>query len=145
MDLKKKIAILCSIIVVLILAAIIIAKSFSKNYLIELKYQDVIDKIENKESFVICISQTECTHCQSYKPKLAKVAKEYKINIYYIDIDLLSKDEKQKFNKYISITGGTPSTVFIKEGEEKTSASRINGDVSTSKIIKKLQQNNFIK
>jgi len=101
MDLKKKIAILCSIIVVLILAAIIIAKSFSKNYLIELKYQDVIDKIENKESFVICISQTECTHCQSYKPKLAKVAKEYKINIYYIDIDLLSKLE----NSQIKVNG----------------------------------------
>ena len=33
---------------------------------------------------------------------------------------------------------------FIKNGEEKTTATRIEGDVSTDKIIDKLKKNGFI-
>lgn len=144
MNLKKKIIILCSIAVILLISALVIDKTIGKNYFNKITYQEVINKIENKEDFVLCISQTTCTHCQSYKPKLEKVANKYQINIYYIDVDLLTEEERKQFNKYVNISGGTPSTVFIKEGTEKTAANRINGDVSTEKIIKKLKQHGYI-
>ena len=67
----------------------------------------------------------------------------HKINIYYIDVDLLNNDEKDKFDSYISYDG-TPITVFIKKGEETSAATRINGDASISKIEKKLKSNGFL-
>ena len=59
----------------------------SNSNLIELDYHNLENKINNKESFVVCISRTTCSHCNDYKPKLRKVANKYKINIYYTDID----------------------------------------------------------
>ena len=58
----------------------------SDNGLVELNYNELTTKIENKEDFVVCISRTTCSHCNDYKPKLRKVANKYKINIYYIKI-----------------------------------------------------------
>ena len=69
---------------------------------------------------------------------------KYKINIYYTDIDKYNKTDLENFNKLISFDGGTPVTIFIKNGEEKTTATRIEGDVSTDKIIDKLKKNGFI-
>ena len=145
MKLKKKIIILCSVALILLVGAIIVDKIVSENYFSSITYQEVITKMDHKENFVLCISQTTCNHCQSYKPKLEKVANKYKVNICYIDIDLLDDEEQKKFSKYVNINGGTPSTVFIKGGEEKTAANRINGDVSTDKIIQKLEKHGFIK
>ena len=104
----------------------------SDNGLVELNYNELTTKIENKEDFVVCISRTTCSHCNDYKPKLRKVANKYKINIYYTDIDKYNKTDLEKF------------TIFIKNGEEKTTATRIEGDVSTDKIIDKLKKNGFI-
>lgn len=144
MKLNKKIIILCSIAVILLVGAFVADKLLSKSYFNEITYEEIITKMDQKDSFVLCISQTTCSHCQSYKPKLEKVANKYQVNIYYIDVDLLTDENKKALSKYVSISGGTPSTVFIKEGTEKTAANRINGDVSTAKIIKKLQQHGFI-
>lgn len=116
----------------------------SNSNLIELDYHNLENKINNKESFVVCISRTTCSHCNDYKPKLRKVANKYKINIYYTDIDKYTKTDLKKFNNLISFDGGTPVTIFIKNGEEKTTATRIEGDVSTDKIIDKLKKNGFI-
>ena len=116
----------------------------SNSNLIELDYHNLENKINNKESFVVCISRTTCSHCNDYKPKLRKVANKYKINIYYTDIDKYNKTDLENFNKLISFDGGTPVTIFIKNGEEKTTATRIEGDVSTDKIIDKLKKNGFI-
>ena len=89
----------------------------SDNGLVELNYNELATKIENKEDFVVCISRTTCSHCDDYKPKLRKVANKYKINIYYTDIDKYNKTDLEKFNKLISFDGGTPVTIFIKNVE----------------------------
>ena len=137
-----------NIIIIIIIIVLGIGLSYllfnSNSNLIELDYHNLENKINNKESFVVCISRTTCSHCNDYKPKLRKVANKYKINIYYTDIDKYNKTDLEKFNKLISFDGGTPVTIFIKNGEEKTTATRIEGDVSTDKIIDKLKKNGFI-
>ncbi len=145
MKTKNKIIILCLVAVVLIVAALFGDRLLSREYLHEIKYDDLMTKIENKEDIILCISQTTCNHCQSYKPKLARVGKKYKVDIYYIDVDLLNQEERQELNKKVSISGGTPATAFIKNGEEKTAANRINGNVSTDKIIEKFKKQGYIK
>lgn len=143
----KKILIICLIIAILVGAFYLLINSSdnNKNNLIKLSYDEIINKIDNKESFVLVISRTNCSHCANYKPKLKEVAGKYNIKIYYIDTDELDKETLTKFTQKMSFDGSTPTTLFIKDGEEKTTATRIEGDVSEERLIEKLKKNGFIK
>ena len=136
--------IIAIVILVLLVAFLIINKAISKGDLVELTYDEFTEKIDNEESFVLCVSRTTCSHCATYKPKLENVAKDYGIDLYYIDIDKYSDEEQEEFVKVINFNDTTPTTVFLKNGKETTASNRINGDVSTSRIIDKLKSNDFI-
>lgn len=140
---NKKTIFLISIITLILILTIVLFLTQEKN-LIKLNYNEVMTKIENKEDFVLCISAKECIHCQEYKPKLKKIAKEYNIIIYYINKNELSEDEYEKFKSKFSFDGATPTTIFFKDGEETTTANRIEGNVKTEKIINKLKSNGII-
>lgn len=143
---KSKFFIFAIILLVLIVTSLIVNNYFSATgSLIELNVDDVIYKVKNKEDFVLCISQTTCSHCASYKPKLEKISKEYDLEIFYIDIDKYNDDKKNEFRNYVSFDGSTPVTAFIKNGEEATSSNRIFGNLSTDKVIEKFKKNGFIK
>lgn len=144
MKVKTKIIILVVVCLLVLVGALLIDSLHSRTYLVEVKSKDVIKMINDKEDFILLISQTTCNHCMSYKPKLESVANEYKIKIYYIQVDLMEEKETQDFGNYIDYNG-TPTTVFIKDGVEKTAATRINGDASISKIKSKLKANGWIK
>ena len=58
--------------------------------------------------------------------------------------DTLTKEEYQDFKTKLSFDGGTPTTIFFKNAEEKTTATRIEGNIKTEKIIEKLKNNGFI-
>ena len=142
---NKKIFIFSAIILLVILVVLVFSNTKASKYgLFELKCDEVIEKIKNKESFVLVVSQTTCTHCISYKPVLESVAKKYKIKAYYVDVNLFSEEEDNEFKKYVSYSD-TPSTLFIKDGEESTRANRIVGEANEEKIVSKLKQNGFIK
>ena len=143
MSTKKKVMILVSICLVVLVGAVIADRIMGKSYFNEISFNDIMEKIENKEDVVLLISQTTCSHCISYKPKLKDVANKYKLNIYYIDVDLLGEDEAKELKSKVNYSS-TPVTVFLKNGEEKTAANRINGDASKDKIVKKLKNNGFI-
>ena len=143
MKIKSRVIILVSICLIVLIGGLIADSILSKSYLVELGYDEVIEKVENDESFVILFSQTTCTHCISYKPKLEAVANEYKMEIYYIDIDLLSKSKRDELGDRLNFDA-TPITMFIKNGEETSVATRIEGDASKEKIISKLKSNGFI-
>ena len=143
MKVKTKVIILVILCLVLLIGDLYGDKILSKSYLSEIKYDKVIEMMDNKEDFILLVSQTTCNHCMSYKPKLEDIAKEYKIQMYYIQVDLLNNEEKEKFEDYISYDG-TPATIFIRNGEEKTVASRINGNQSISTIKMKLKANGWI-
>jgi len=141
---KKRALILGGICLVILVGAIIADSLLSKSYLKEIEYEQLIQKIEGKESFVVLFSQTTCAHCMDFKPKLQSVANKYKVYIYYLETDLLNDEEREKLKTYFNFSG-TPTTIFVTEGEEKTAATRINGDVSEEKIISKLKSNGYIK
>lgn len=143
MNKKNFIISICSLI--LIILFVIAFNYYSRPRLYELDVNQVKEKIDNKESFILCISATYCSHCKEYKPKLEDISKEYRMDIYYIDFDKYSDEEQNLFRDYVSFDGGTPVTLFIKNGEEETTVNRINGNVSKDKIISKFKSNGFIK
>ena len=67
------------------------------------------------------------------------------IDIFYTDVDTFSEEDYEKFKTEFSFDGSTPTTIFFNDGEEKTTATRIEGNVSTEKVINKLKKNGFIK
>ena len=117
--------------------------SIETNYFKEVNINNLINMIDNKEDFILVISQTYCSHCTSYKPKIEEIANNKKITVYYIEYNLLSSDERSLFDNYINITG-TPTTVFFEDGEERLDATRINGNTSKETIENVLKSNGYI-
>jgi len=99
---KKKILIFGSILVIILAVigmvyASITLKGKEKNednHLLEINFTDLNKKVENKETFILLISQTECAHCLAYKPIFKKVLAKYDITAYELSLDKLSKEEK---------------------------------------------------
>lgn len=144
---KKNYLVIGGIILIAIIIGVIVwynVSSGSKNF-IKLNYNEILEKIDNKESFILCVSASECTHCKSYKPKLKKISNDYDIKIYYTDVDKFNDGDYEEFKDKFSFDGGTPTTMFFKDGEERTTATRIEGDISIERTIDKFKKNGFIK
>lgn len=120
--------------------------NYSGNGLVALSFEELKVKIDNKDSFVLCLTQTTCIHCADYKPKLEKIAKKYGIDIYYTDIDLYSDEDYENFKEVVQFrdSDGTPMTLFFIDGKEESVMTRMSGDVAEATVIKKLEKYGFI-
>jgi len=147
---NKKNNIIIIISVILLIAVIIfllINKQNHKEYKVEeIDYKTLTEKIENKETFVLVFSQTTCSHCVSYKPILKQVAKKYKLdNIYYLDYDIEDEKKQEKIKTEFNFDGGTPTTIFFKNGKEVSVLKRLVGEVPESKLVNNLKELEYIK
>lgn len=144
---RKKNKIILSIVAIFIITAIIFVLIYNvvkKDYFIKLNYEEFFNKWENDDTFALVISKSKCPYCELYTPKIEKISQKYKLNIYYIEVDSFTADESSAFSNLIPYSG-TPTTVFIKNGEELSKATRINGNTNEEKIINKFKANEFIK
>lgn len=149
---KKVIKIILGIILILAVIGIIYASTTlnKKNneldsHLVVLTYKELKEKLDNKEDFILVITKTTCSHCESYKPKLKDVLSKYDIKAYEIALDKLSDDETKVFNEIANVSG-TPTTIFIKNGSESTTSNRLVGDIQDEDtIITRFKALGFIK
>lgn len=116
----------------------------NKEALKELSFTELKDKLANKESFILVISQSYCSHCMEYKPKLKEILEKNNIEAFYIEYDLLSDSEKQTIKDNFPFTG-TPTTINIQKGKEIDAENRIVGSSTEEKIEKYLKENGYIK
>ncbi len=114
------------------------------SHLIEITYDELQKKVDNKESFILLFSQTQCSHCAEYKPVLKKVLTKYDLYAYEIVTDKLTKEENAKIKDIANISG-TPATVFIEDGVETKTSTRLSGTKSESKIVSRLKSLGYIK
>lgn len=112
--------------------------------LVELTYKELEKKLDNGDTFILVITQTRCSHCAQYKPVLKEVLYEYGITAYEIDQEKLTDKELGKLKNVANISG-TPTTVFIVDGEEINTSSRLKGAVTNKHtIIKRLKAQGYI-
>lgn len=112
--------------------------------LVELTYKELEKKLDNEDTFILVITQTRCSHCAQYKPVLKEVLYEYGITAYEIDQEKLTDKELGKLKNVANISG-TPTTVFIVDGEEINTSSRLRGAVTNKHtIIKRLKAQGYI-
>lgn len=139
------IGILVFLVVTLLGATIYFALKPEKNSLIPITGNELFAKLEQKETFILLVSQEGCSHCEEYKPVLNRVLTENSITAYELDLTNLRKDEElnKKFSSLFNIDG-TPTTIFINEGTEKTTINRLVGSKNYSSLVKSLQERGFI-
>ncbi len=147
---NKIIKILIIIVVVVAIGSLIIASIFLNRkqndldkHLVELNFSELQEKIDNKETFLLVITQTTCSHCAEYKPVLKETLAEYDLVGYYIEEDLLSKEDLGKL-KEIANVSGTPTTIFIENGQEGSTSTRLSGNQQKSVIVQRLKSMGYI-
>ena len=131
------------IILVAGVALFLLKDNFKTNYVTSISLDELKEKIKNKESFILVFTQDTCSHCKEYLPKLSRIGKEYNLTFYDLSTTKLNSEEKN-YIKNISNYDGTPTTVFIENGEEKSSTTRIEGNVSEARIIERLKAMGYI-
>ena len=133
-----------SLIFVFVFIMLVTGCSSNNKNIKEISLDKFKEKIANKETFALYIGNKDCVHCEAYKPILESVLNEYNITIYQIDNSKLTDDEYSEFKSYISISG-TPTIVFIVDGEEETTLNRIVGETSKEETIERFKTNGYIK
>lgn len=109
---------------------------------IELTYDEYETKIKNKDSFVLLMWQTGCSHCISFEPTLNKIISYYNLEIYSINLANITDDEYSKIENKTYITG-TPTTVVFKDGVTQTK--KLIGDRDTETVLEFLARYNYLK
>lgn len=122
----------------------VVSNNEQNEYLIKLKFNELQTKIDNKESFILVITQTTCSHCHEYRPILINVLEEYNIVAYELELDKLTTKERGKLNDIANVSG-TPTTIFIYDGVEKSTTNRIIGSVAKNKLVSKFKAMGYIK
>lgn len=133
--------------ILLILAVFLLIFTYGcnkKEHIIEISTDEFLNKIENKESFALYIGNENCSYCVAYKPTLEQVLNDYNIDIYHLDNSKLTSEDYNKINPIINVQS-TPTIVFIKNGQEKSTLDRIIGKVSYEKTVNKFKKNGIIK
>lgn len=84
----------------------------------EITYDQYEEKVNNKDMFLVVIVRDGCGYCEAYEPIVEKVANDYNLPFYYINLSNLTSEESNKListNKYLKRQKkwGTPTTLFM--------------------------------
>lgn len=112
--------------------------------LININVSELEKKINNKDTFILVLSQTGCSHCEQYLPELNRTLEENDIKAYVLNITDVNEDDSKKLAQHVNFSG-TPTTAFFIEGAEKTTLNRFVGYASKTKIVERLKSLGYIK
>ena len=110
--------------------------------------QDVFDKMENNETFVVMLSQTYCNACLSFFMETDPYTEEIGLTLWDIILDdeKTSEEENLKLtNEKFGYFSTTPSIYYIENGKVKDSLCANNERVNLESYKKFLVDNNIIK
>ncbi len=138
-----KLFLITFLIVILGISLVIIFVNKDDSKLNYISVSELQEKINNKESFMLVVSQTGCPHCEQYLPELESALKEYNFPAFVINLTNLNSEDAKTFSNMVKVTG-TPTSIFYKNGEETTSLNRINGSVSKSNLVERLKSLGYI-
>lgn len=132
------------ILVIAGIAFIFLSKNLQTESVKIINMNELKEKINNKEKFILVVTQEGCTHCKSYIPTLRKIGNENKITFYEIDEKKWNDEETKYFKSIANFDGGTPTTFFFENGEEKSTSNRLVGNVPEYRVKEKLKALGYI-
>ena len=118
--------------VLITILAIFLTGCSNSNVVTEINYSKLEDLINNKESFILEVIQTGCSHCEEFSPRFKAVLKTNEKEAYSINLYNMTEKELKKFNKLTTSVSGTPTVLYFEDGKE--TSHKINGSVPNEKI-----------
>ena len=106
-----------------------------------LTYDEYTKKLANKDSFVLFIWQTGCSHCESFEPKLNNIISYYNMDIYGLNLRELTEEEYAMVKNKTFVTG-TPALVYFSEGAYDT---KLVGDKEEEDVLDFLVEIGYLK
>ncbi|HIS90279.1 MAG TPA: thioredoxin family protein [Candidatus Faecisoma merdavium] len=128
--------------ILIILCALFLVGCSNPKYT-EISVTQFQEKLDAKESFILVIGSDTCSACKSYEPTMQKVMKDTNLEIFYINLHVLSDEDYSKIYSSYVVTS-TPTTLFFKDGVETSTYDRIVGAVDYDEVIKKLEKLGYI-
>ncbi len=107
----------------ILLFSILLLTACSSSNLKNLKVSDLKSKIDNKETFVLYLTDNS-TESQSLKKTLTKVSEDNKITFYYLSTEKLSDNDQTSLKNLITYDDAN-IIIFIKDGKESSVLSRV--------------------
>lgn len=108
----------------------------------EITYSEYEEKLNTEAPFLVVIVQDGCGYCEQYEPVVDKVANDYALPIYYINLTNLTSTEQaslSKSNKYLKTEKwGTPTTLFM---YGSTVVDSIGGAASEEQFVEFVKEN----
>ena len=109
----------------------------------EISYQQLKEKMDAKDTFVLVVGSATCTACSNYKMTMEQVIKAKQVEIFYIDLNKLTSEEDAKLYSEFVVTS-SPTTIFFDKGEQEPVINRIVGSADYDKIIEALEKRGYL-
>lgn len=130
--------------ILLITTILLLASACSSNNLKKLSLKELNEKLENKDSFVLYLTNEDETGT-TLKNTLTNVSKENDLKTYYVNLEKLSDKERDTLNQTFTFQDEN-IILFIKEGSEETVLSRLDDPyIGKEKLSDELKNQGFIK
>ena len=110
---------------------------------IQLTFPELQEKLQAEESFPLYIGSARCSACVEFQPTLKRVIRNHDFIVYHIDLDKFSDNESEELVNMFNISG-TPSLLYIVDGEESSTLNRVIGNVPEQDLINSLKNNGYI-
>lgn len=118
--------------------ALILTGCSSSKVITDIDYSKLEEMIDNKESFILEVVQTGCSHCEEFSPRFKAVLKTNDEEAYSLNLYNMTDEERKKFNELTTSVSGTPTVLYFEDGKE--TSHKINGAVSNEKIKEFLEK-----
>lgn len=106
------------ITILLFMMMMVLSGCSSNKSLAIIPAKDVTKRLDNSESLVVVIGQSNCSACIQYKPVLEEILKNYTVNLTYVEMDKdVIEDVKALIDKYLLEANATPTTYLFKDGK----------------------------
>ena len=145
---KKSHIILIVFLVVFLLGIVVISLNSQtpdyKNRSVDDWYNDVMS---GKEVITV-YGASYCSHCQDYYPVITKLAKKYDLNLYFFEVDTLSKEDPDAYDVLMNsfeITDYKESVPFTYIMKYKEYKAYTEGYLSREYTLNFLKDNGVIK
>lgn len=101
------------IIIVLSILAFILLSILIENSKIEKNLDEFKANFEKDEYAITVIALTSCPHCHNFSPIIKNISKEYDLPLYWINIDTLSKEDRNYLYELFEPYGYEGSSPYI--------------------------------
>ena len=128
--------------ILLIIGLLLITCACSSSYLKNINLKDLDKRLDKKETFVLYLTNAEG---KSLKNTLDKVSKNNKVNSYYLDTEKLNDNDLKSLKEKFMFED-TNIIIFVKDGKEETTLSRISDlYISQKDLEQELKLQGYIK